>query len=96
MERATIFVKMINANMGWPNDSADYFSADGYIRPQRGVKFGIWWPFYIQPNRNNAVSASGGSRGGSGSGSSSSGISGGRTGVSSGNRGIQQASKTRR
>lgn len=95
-KRATIFVKMINANMGWPNDSADYFSADGYIRPQRGVKFGIWWPFYIQPNRNNAVSASGGSRGGSGSGSSSSGISGGRTGVSSGNRGIQQASKTRR
>lgn len=65
-KRATIFVKLVNANMGWPNNSADYFSADGYIRPQRAVKFGIWWPFYLQPGRNNKVSASSGgaSRGG--------------------------------
>ena len=60
-KRATIFVKVININMGWPNNSADYFSADGYIRPQRGIKFGVWWPFYTQPNRNSTVSASGGS-----------------------------------
>lgn len=70
-KRATIFVKLINANMGWPNNSADYFSADGYIRPQRGLKFGVWWPFYIQPGKNNKVSASSG--GGAGKGGVSKG-----------------------
>lgn len=62
-KRACIFVKMVNANMGWPNNSADYFSAHGYIRPQRAVKFGIWWPFYLQPGKGSK----------SGSGTSSSG-----------------------
>ena len=37
--------------MGWPKKSADYFSASGYIISQRAVKFGIHWPFYIQPGR---------------------------------------------
>lgn len=67
-KRATIFVKLINANMGWPKDSADYFSADGYIRSQRALKFGIWWPFYTQTRKNSTVSAGGGSSAGSDSG----------------------------
>ncbi len=61
-KRACIFVKLVNANMGWPMNSADYFSAAGYIRPQRSVKFGIWWPFYLQPNKRETASASGSSR----------------------------------
>ena len=68
-KRATVFVKLVNANMGWPMDSADYFSAAGYIRSQRAVKFGIWWPFYTQPHKNTSISdraGSGPSGGGSG------------------------------
>ncbi len=88
-KRATIFVKLVNANMGWPNNSADYFSADGYIRPQRSLKFGVWWPFYLQTRKNGTVSA-GGSLGGSPSsasgrqsgGSSSRSGSGGLSGLS--------------
>ncbi len=88
-KRATIFVKLVNANMGWPCNSADYFSADGYIRPQRSLKFGVWWPFYLQTKKNGTVSAgsslggatgSSGRQGGSGAGTSgrtgSSGLSG--------------------
>ena len=68
-KRATIFVKLINAGMGWPMDSADYFSAAGFIRPQRGVKFGIWWPFYTSPHKNASISdRAGSSPGGSGGG----------------------------
>lgn len=70
-KRACIFVKLVNANMGWPNKSADYFSADGYIAPQRAIKFGISWPFYIQPGKNNS-STSG--TGASGRGGNSSGL----------------------
>ena len=73
-KRACIFVKLENAGMGWPLDKADYFSADHFIRTQRAVKFGIFWPFYTQPGKTS-----------SGSGSSSVGRSvGGRTGGSSG------------
>ena len=64
-KRASIFLKVINLNMGWPNKSADYFSAAGYIAPQTTFKFGIHWPFYIQPGRNKG-SAGGGAAGGSG------------------------------
>ncbi|MGM9786225.1 MAG: putative porin [Candidatus Cryptobacteroides sp.] len=63
-KRASIFVKVVNVNMGWPNKSADYFSADGYIAPQRALKVGISWPFYILPGRSTNASASGASRGG--------------------------------
>ena len=56
-KRACIFVKVVNVGMGWPMDSADYFSAHGYIRPQRSLKLGVFWPFYIQPSRNKAVTA---------------------------------------
>jgi len=47
-KRACVFIKLCNANMGWPSAYNDYFSAHHYIRPQRVLKFGITWPFYIQ------------------------------------------------
>ena len=85
-KRACIFIKVINVNMGWPNKSADYFTADGYIAPQRAIKFGISWPFYMQPGNNkNATKGGtgtnlGNSRGASGmpsGGSSARGMQGG-------------------
>lgn len=45
-KRACIFVKYINAGQGWPN--GDYFSAYRYIKPQKALKLGIFWPFYIK------------------------------------------------
>ena len=64
-KRACIFVKVVNVNMGWPNKSADYFSASGYIAPQRAIKFGIFWPFYILPGKNKGgAGGTGASRGG--------------------------------
>jgi hypothetical protein len=45
-KNVTLFVKYTNTFKGWPQ--ADYFSAYNYIRPERGFKFGIWWPFYIR------------------------------------------------
>lgn len=94
-KRACIFVKFVNVGMGWPMDKADYFSAHGYIRPQRAIKFGIFWPFYMQPSRNKAVSASGSlgggnasSSGGSSEGGMMSGFGGGGGGRGGGlNRG---------
>ncbi len=44
-KQATVFFKVINAGQGWPN--SDYFSAMHYIKPQRTIKFGISWPFYL-------------------------------------------------
>ena len=44
-KRACIFVKYTNCFKGWP--SSDYFSAYHYIRPDKGFKFGIFWPFYL-------------------------------------------------
>lgn len=79
-KRASIFVKCVNINMGWPNKSADYFSASGYIAPQRAFKFGIHWPFYIQPGRGKGTSGNagrGGSSGGGGGLSLPGGLSGG-------------------
>ena len=52
-KRVSVFVKAVNVNMGWPNESADYFSAAGYIAPQRAFKIGITWPFYVQAGKNN-------------------------------------------
>ncbi len=54
-KRACIFVKAVNLGMGWPNKSADYFSAHHYIRPQQAFKVGIFWPFYVQPKRASAT-----------------------------------------
>ena len=52
-KRVSVFVKAVNVNMGWPNESADYFSAAGYIAPQRAFKIGITWPFYVPAGKNN-------------------------------------------
>ena len=77
-KRACIFIKAVNLNMGWPNKSADYFSAHHYINPQRTIKVGIFWPFYVQPVKNSSVSGkSGGSSSGSSGSSGASGYSGG-------------------
>ena len=80
-KRATVFVKLVNANMGWPMDSADYFSAAGFIRSQRAFKFGIWWPFYTQPHKNASVSDRAGS--GTPGGNVSGGMGGLRNGLNS-------------
>ena len=73
-KRVSIFVKVINVNMGWPNKEADYFTAAGYIASQSAIKFGITWPFYVFAHKNASVSSGGGGqRGGNASGSSRSG-----------------------
>lgn len=80
-KRACVFVKAVNVNMGWPMDEADYFTAAGYIAPQRAIKIGITWPFYTLPGRNTGAAAgSSSSHGGNGrmGGSGASG-GGGRT-----------------
>ena len=78
-KRATVFIKLVNAGMGWPLESADYFSAAGFIRPQRALKFGVWWPFYTQPRKQTSASDRAGS-GSFGGGSGGSGGSGGLRG----------------
>lgn len=45
-KRAGIYVKYVNMAQGWPE--GDYFSAFRYIRPQKSLKFGIYWPFYVK------------------------------------------------
>ena len=65
-KRACIFVKVMNVNMGWPFEKADYFTAAGYIGTQRVLKLGISWPFYVQPGRNNSTGPAGPARSGSG------------------------------
>lgn len=92
-KRACIFVKYLNAGMGWPNDSADYFSAAGYIRPQRAFKFGIYWPFYVQPHKAKTMSGNASSSGSGGrSGSSSGGGLGGMLGRGGSGSGFSQSS----
>ena len=63
-KRASIFLKVMNINMGWPNKSADYFSAAGYIATPTTFKFGIHWPFYIQPGRSSGSGGRGATTGG--------------------------------
>ena len=70
-KRACIFVKLMNANMGWPFEKADYFTAAGYIGTQRVLKLGISWPFYVQPGRSNVTGPAGPARSGSGGAASS-------------------------
>ena len=78
-KKASIFIKMINLNMGWPNKSADYFSAAGYIAPQRAVKFGITWPFWVRPGKSSTSAAGASSARGGRKASGMSGTSGGRS-----------------
>lgn len=74
-KRACIFIKLINAGMGWPNDRADYFSAHHYIHSQRAFKFGVFWPFYIQPGKNARVGGGGASAGAAAGGGRSTALS---------------------
>ena len=50
--------------MGWPNKSVDYFTAAGYIAPQRAIKFGITWPFWVRPGKASATGPNGPNAGG--------------------------------
>ena len=75
-KRVSLFVKVVNVNMGWPCKKIDYFTADGYINTQRAIKFGISWPFWIFPGKKGATGAS--SEKGSAAGGRNSGPSGGR------------------
>ena len=75
-KRVSLFVKVVNVNMGWPCKKIDYFTADGYINTQRAIKFGISWPFWIFPGKKGASGAS--SEMGSAAGGRNSGPSGGR------------------
>ena len=91
-KRACIFIKMENAAMGlWP-DRPDYFSAHHYINTTRTIKFGIWWPFYMQAGKNSASSSSS-AAGGSSSGNSPArgSLGGGRSGA--GASGMRQATR---
>jgi len=42
-KRVSVFIKYTNAMMGKP--SKDHFSCYGHIRPQKFLKFGVFWPF---------------------------------------------------
>ena len=84
-KKAAIFIKAVNVNMGWPNKSADYFSAAGYIAPQRAIKFGITWPFWVRPGKAS-VTGSDGPNAGSARGGSSGSISQGGQSAGGGRR----------
>lgn len=55
-KEACIFVKLVNAGRGWPNERPDFFSAAGYIRPEKMIKVGIWIPFYTSHIKNEPLS----------------------------------------
>ena len=79
-KRACVFIKLENAAMGlWP-DRPDYFSAHHYINTTRTVKFGIWWPFYMQASKSTAPSSASASKASSGKSSSSKSSVGSRSG----------------
>lgn len=55
-KRACIFIKYQNFGNGWPMEHTDYFCADHYIVSEsgsQGLKVGIFWPFYVQPDGHN-------------------------------------------
>lgn len=97
-KRVSLFFKAVNLNMGWPLKKADYFSAAGYIMPQRAFKFGISWPFWTLAGKNSTTGVSGGSA--SGGSRSNAGLSGGRSssgrGMSSAGGNRQSATNNRR
>lgn len=71
-KKACIFIKYENAGRGWPLDRPDYFSADRYVVTQSSVKFGIFWPFFVQPAKDDRPVKSSGSKSGRGDSSGSS------------------------
>ena len=42
-QRVCVFIKYTNAFLGKP--SKDHFSCYGHIRPEKFLKFGVFWPF---------------------------------------------------
>ena len=88
-KRVTVFVKAINANMGWPSKDIDYFTAAGYIAPQRAIKFGIKWPFWVLSNNYSSTGTAkgGAARSGMGGGGRSGAAGGGRGGANAGRQG---------
>lgn len=80
-KRACVFVKLENAGMGWPMTRKDYFSAHNYISTTRAVKFGIYWPFYVQSGKKNTLSSKAGSGGGRSGGGGFGGLSGLKSGL---------------
>ena len=67
-KRVSVFLKAINMNMGWPNESADYFTAAGYIPSQRAFKIGITWPFHVLPGKASTGASGAKAAGGGGAG----------------------------
>ena len=84
-KRACIFVKLENANMGWPLKDSDYFTAHNFINTQRTLKVGIFWPFYLQPGRGFKAG------GGTGEGGSMGSSSGSRSSVRRGGGNFRQS-----
>ncbi len=66
-KRVSVFVKIVNMNMGWPMDKRDYFTAAGYTASQRVIKIGVTWPFHVLPGKMNVNSANGRNTAGGGS-----------------------------
>ncbi|MBE6233399.1 MAG: hypothetical protein E7118_02860 [Bacteroidales bacterium] len=84
-KQASIFIKVVNLNMGWPNKSVDYFTSHGHIATQRAVKFGISWPFWKFAGNGSTNNRSSGSSSGSvGNQRNSSGMGGGSRGAAGG------------
>lgn len=57
-KKCCLFIKLQNLGKGWPMDHADYFSAHRHIITDggtTGLKFGIFWPFYLSPEINRKV-----------------------------------------
>ncbi len=77
-QRVSVFVKAVNVNMGWPMENKDYFTAAGYIGPQRAIKIGITWPFHVLPGKSNVTGPDGGNAAGGGSRANSGRPSGAR------------------
>jgi len=51
-KRTCLFIKCENVGQGWPLKERDYFSADRFIRTQRVLKLGVFWPFYTLPAKH--------------------------------------------
>jgi len=85
-KKAAIFIKAVNVNMGWPNKSVDYFTAAGYIAPQRAIKFGITWPFWVRPGKASATGPNGPNAGGARNESTGPGGMGGQSAPGGGRR----------
>ena len=77
-KKASIFIKAVNVNMGWPSKSADYFTAAGYIAPQRAFKFGITWPFWVRPGKVATTGPDGSNAGSARGGNGNNSVGGGR------------------